>query len=77
MPFRFTAREMTFASWVGLRGAVPIYLAIVPVLAGFQRGTLLFAATFGVVIVSLILQGWTISPVARLVGFGNRVRPSA
>ena len=76
MPFRFTAREMTFASWVGLRGAVPIYLAIVPVLAGFQRGTLLFAATFGVVIVSLILQGWTISPFARLVGFGKRPHPS-
>jgi cell volume regulation protein A len=75
-PFRFTAREMTFASWVGLRGAVPIYLAIVPVLAGFQRGTLLFAVTFGVVIVSLTLQGWTISPFARLLGFGNRVRPS-
>jgi cell volume regulation protein A len=72
-PFGFTSREMTFASWVGLRGAVPIYLAIVPVLAGFQRGTLLFAVTFGVVIVSLVLQGWTISPFARLVGFGKRV----
>ncbi|PYI77682.1 MAG: potassium/proton antiporter [Verrucomicrobia bacterium] len=75
MPFRFTSREMTFASWVGLRGAVPIYLAIVPVLAGFQRGTLLFAVTFGVVIVSLLLQGWTISPFAWVVGFGNRSRP--
>ena len=69
LPFRFSTREMAFASWVGLRGAVPIYLAIIPVLAGSQRGSLLFAVTFGVVIVSLVLQGWTISPVARILGF--------
>lgn len=67
--FGFTAREMTFTSWVGLRGAVPIYLTIVPVLAGFYHGTVLFAVTFGVVIVSLTLQGWTISLTARLLGF--------
>jgi cell volume regulation protein A len=67
--FGFTAREMTFTSWVGLRGAVPIYLTIVPVLAGFYHGTVLFAVTFGVVIVSLTLQGWTISLVARFLGF--------
>jgi cell volume regulation protein A len=71
LPFRFSAREISFAAWIGLRGAVPIYLAIIPVLAGFARGNLLFAATFGVVIVSLVLQGWTIGPVARTMSFGR------
>jgi cell volume regulation protein A len=68
-PLRFSPREMAFASWVGLRGAVPIYLTIIPVLADSPNAALLFGATFGVVIVSLILQGWTISPAARLLGF--------
>jgi cell volume regulation protein A len=71
LPFGYSARETAFASWVGLRGAVPIYLTIIPVLAGFHNAGLLFGATFGVVIVSLVLQGWTISPAARILGFGK------
>jgi cell volume regulation protein A len=70
-PLGFSAREMGFASWVGLRGAVPIYLTIIPVLAGSPNAALLFGATFGVVVVSLLVQGWTISPAARLLGFGK------
>ena len=69
IPFGFSARETGFASWVGLRGAVPIYLAIIPVLAGSPNAALLFGSTFGVVIVSLILQGWTIPLAARILGF--------
>jgi potassium/hydrogen antiporter len=42
-------------------------------LAGSRNASLLFGATFGVVIVSLVLQGWTISPVARLLGFRGKV----
>jgi cell volume regulation protein A len=72
LPFRYSARETAFVSWIGLRGAVPIYLTIIPMLAGSRNATLLFGATFGVVIVSLVLQGWTISPVARLLGFGGK-----
>jgi cell volume regulation protein A len=72
LPFRYSARETAFVSWIGLRGAVPIYLTIIPMLAGSRNATLLFGATFGVVIVSLLLQGWTISPVARLLGFGGK-----
>jgi cell volume regulation protein A len=73
LPFRYSARETAFVSWIGLRGAVPIYLTIIPVLAGSRNATLLFGATFGVVIVSLVLQGWTISPVARLLGFRGKI----
>jgi potassium/hydrogen antiporter len=71
MPFRFTLRETTFASWVGLRGAVPIYLSLIPGLVDPQRDEQLFATIFIVVIASLIVQGWTIVPAARLL----RLRP--
>ncbi len=74
LPFGYDRREAAFASWVGLRGAVPIYLAIIPVLAGTHNGVVLFGGTFGVVIASLVVQGWTISPVARLLGFGGDTR---
>jgi cell volume regulation protein A len=47
-------------------------LTIIPMLAGSRNAALLFGATFGVVIVSLVLQGWTISPAARLLGFRDR-----
>ncbi len=69
LPFRYSARETAFASWVGLRGAVPIYLTIIPVLAGLRNGQALFGAVFGVVIASLVVQGWTISLAARALGF--------
>ncbi len=69
LPFGFTAPETAFASWVGLRGAVPIYLTIIPVLAGAKDGTVLFGITFGVVVTSLVVQGWTIGWVGRRLGF--------
>lgn len=72
LPFGFSARETAFASWVGLRGAVPIYLTIIPVLAGSHNAVLLFGITFGVVIVSLVLQGWTIPLAGRILGFGRK-----
>ena len=72
LPFRFSLRETTFASWVGLRGAVPIYLSIIPGLADPNRDERLFASIFIVVIASLIVQGWTVAAAARLLGFGRR-----
>jgi cell volume regulation protein A len=69
LPFGFTLRETAFASWVGLRGAVPIYLTIIPVLAGAKDGAVLFGVTFGVVVTSLVVQGWTIGWVGRRLGF--------
>src|SRR5262249_52954724 len=71
LPFGYSGRETAFVSWVGLRGAVPIYLTIVPVLAGVHNGNALLGAVFGVVIAALVVQGWTISPAARLLGFNQ------
>jgi NhaP-type Na+/H+ and K+/H+ antiporter len=72
VPFRFTMRETAFASWVGLRGAVPIYLSIIPALVDPSRDKRLFASIFIVVIASLIVQGWTVGLAARLLGFRRR-----
>ena len=72
LPFGFNLRETAFASWVGLRGAVPIYLSIIPALADPQRDARLFAGIFILVIASLIVQGWTVGAAARLLGFGQR-----
>jgi NhaP-type Na+/H+ and K+/H+ antiporter len=72
LPFRFNLRETAFASWVGLRGAVPIYLSIIPGLADPQRDERLFASIFILVVASLVVQGWTVAPAARLLGFGRR-----
>jgi cell volume regulation protein A len=65
IPFRFSWREIAFISWVGLRGAVPIFLAIIPVLTGARGGELLFGTAFIVVMLSLLVQGWTVAPLAR------------
>ena len=72
IPFGFTMRETAFASWVGLRGAVPIYLSIIPGLVDPDRDKRLFASIFIVVIASLIVQGWTVGLSARLLGFARR-----
>ncbi len=72
LPFRLPWRETAFASWVGLRGAVPIYLSIIPALGDPGRGGSLFASIFIVVILSLIVQGSTLGLSARLLGFGTR-----
>lgn len=64
--FGFKDREIGFISWVGLRGAVPITLAILPIIAGLEDAFLLFDIAFGVVILSLILQGTTIPFMSNL-----------
>ena len=64
-PFRFSWREKLFVSWVGLRGAVGIFLASIPLLVGMKNAQLYFDVAFVVVVVSLLVQGWTIAPAAR------------
>ena len=76
-PLGFRVRESAFASWVGLRGAVPIYLTIVPVLADPARGGVLFGVVFVIVIASLIVQGWSIPLVGRLLGYASTGKPDA
>jgi cell volume regulation protein A len=71
-PFRVSVRDMNFISWVGLRGAVPIFLTLIPVLAGLPRGYLLFGLVFVVVVTSLIVQGWTVGLAARLVKYERK-----
>src|SRR5713101_2552769 len=64
-PFRFSWREKLFISWVGLRGAVGVFLASIPLLVGLQNAQLYFDVGFVVVLASLLVQGWTIAPAAR------------
>ena len=68
LPFAFSRNETIFISWVGLRGAVSILLGILPIVAELPTGRLLFNITFLVVMISLLLQGWTIRPMARWLG---------
>ncbi len=75
--FRFTLREMAFASWVGLRGAVPIYVSLIPGLVDPDRDEPLFATIFIVVITSLIVQGWTVGLAARWLGFRRNEQSAA
>ncbi|MFC0819607.1 potassium/proton antiporter [Moraxella marmotae] len=66
VPFGFATREIGFISWVGLRGAVPITLAIIPVTMQVSGADLAFNITFGVVILSLLTQGASIPLMSRL-----------
>ena len=67
----FSFRENVFLSWVGLRGAVPVLLAIYPVITPGPVTIEFFNIVFVIVVTSLIAQGWTIVPLAHLLRLGG------
>ena len=66
-PFRYSLKEQTFVGWVGLRGGVPIFLAILPVVSPGPTTQQFFDIVFVIVVASLVLQGWTIPLVSKLL----------
>ena len=76
LPFRFRWQEMALASWGGLKGAVPITLATFPLLFDLQKGKEIFDVVFFVVVVSALVQGWSLPWAARRLGL-NQPMPSS
>jgi len=66
--FRVPWRDLAFLSWAGLRGAVPIVLATIPVVAAVPGSRQVFNVVFVVVVVSVLLQATTLPLMARLLG---------
>ena len=68
LPSPFGARERVLLSWAGLRGAIPIWLATFPVIAGVESAELIFNLVFFVVLTSTLIQGASFEPLARRLG---------
>lgn len=67
-PFGGSMREVGFVGWVGLRGAVPIILATLPVIAGLPEGGRVFHVVFFIVVFNAVVPGASIVPLARRLG---------
>ena len=67
--------KKAYISWLGLRGAVPISLAMMPLVMGVPNSELLFNVAFAVVVLSLLIQGTTIPVMARLLKVAMPPKP--
>ena len=74
-PFRYRWRESAYVGWVGLRGAVPIVLATIPVMAGVEGARPLFDIVFLVVVVGALMPGATVPWATRLLGVESAAPP--
>jgi len=64
----YALRERLMLSWAGMRGAIPIWLATFPVIAGINEGSFVFDVVFFVVVLSTLVQGMTFEPLAARLG---------
>ena len=73
LPFgrKISTKSKLFVSWVGLRGAAPILFATYPIIAGVEGANIIFNVVFFVTILSLIVQGTTLSAMARFLGLAE------
>lgn len=77
-PFRsFSTKARCFIAWVGLRGAVPILFALYPVVEELPHADLLFNVVFLSTIISLLIQGTTVSGMANLLGLSFEEREAS
>lgn len=72
LPARFSIKETIYLSWVGLRGAVPIFLAIFPIITPGPIQTDFFNIVFIIVVTSLVIQGWTVASSAKWLGLTEK-----
>jgi cell volume regulation protein A len=76
LPFRYPAKDVAYISWVGLRGAVPIILAIFPVLAGAEGARTIFDVVFFIVVVNAIVPGSTVAWVTKRLNLQSAEPPA-
>lgn len=78
-PIRMKMRKRLYISWVGLRGAVPIVFATYPMLAGIEKADMIFNIVFFVSVTSVLIQGTTLTAVAKWlhVGLPEKVKPQS
>lgn len=79
IPFKMKLRRRFYISWVGLRGAVPIVFATYPLLAGIDKASMIFNIVFFISLTSILIQGTTLSVVAKWlhVGLPEKVKPQS
>ncbi len=74
-PFGYRWRETAYIGWVGLRGAVPIVLATIPVMAGIDSSRILFDVVFFIVVVGAVIPGATVPWITRLLRMESQAPP--